>query len=412
MTSSYIVNGAGNGTYPRLEIANLMQDEYQFSLFMQAMSRIQSQDYQPKPASWQEIGGIHGLPYTRWSGDPQGPDDDQDPQGWGGYCYHASVLFPPWHRVLLLLVEQAVCTEARNIVSAIGQNSNVGADEQAQWNDAATKLRFPYWDWSATSVQTTGLPAIFETPSVDVRGPGGTKITLDNPIRTYNFNPIPDGATNEDIAGMQVNFQDWTRTYRWATNQGDQTDDNVQELNKALEDGVDIQDVDFTSDAKIRQKLGRIFSFPQSAPQELWSTYWDYFSNTSPQSAAPPDAATIAPIEEPHNWVHLTIGGDGDMAFNDLAGFDPIFYFHHCNVDRLYALWEYVYPDYWLGQGYYDDSGNLVQYVDPAGTYQEVAGTPLTESSPLAPFRKSDSEYWTSADVRGLQPGQGRNKCA
>lgn len=44
------------------------------------------------------------------------------------------------------------------------------------------------------------------------------------------------------------------------------------------------------------------------------------------------------------------------------TAFDPIFFFHHCNVDRLYALWEYVYPDYWLGQGYYDDDGNLAQF--------------------------------------------------
>ena len=60
-----------------------MKEEFQFSLFMQAMSRIQTKDYQPKPASWQEIGerlfmwvqtcpsdsklgGIHGLPYTQW----------------------------------------------------------------------------------------------------------------------------------------------------------------------------------------------------------------------------------------------------------------------------------------------------------------------------------------------------------
>ena len=43
-------------------------------------------------------------------------------------------------------------------------------------------------------------------------------------------------------------------------------------LDRALEDGVEIQGVEFTSDARIRQKLSRIFSFPQTAPQELWGT--------------------------------------------------------------------------------------------------------------------------------------------
>ena len=46
------------------------------------------------------------------------------------------------------------------------------------------------------------------------------------------------------------------------------------------------------------------------------------------------------------------------------VAFDPIFYFHHCNVDRLYALWEYVYPDYWLGEGYYEKS-KLVRFGEP-----------------------------------------------
>ncbi|KAF7795791.1 hypothetical protein EIP86_006958 [Pleurotus ostreatoroseus] len=387
MSTPYVVNGAGNGVYPRLEIADLMNDEYQFSLFMQAISRIQNKDYQPKPASWQEIvGGAETLKV------PAMTKTQKDG-------------------------EQAVCNEARNIASTINQGPKVGADEKALWNDASQKLRFPFWDWSAPIVQQNGLPTIFETPSVTVRGPGGTQITLDrNPIKSYTFAPIPAGATNDNIAGMDVRFKDWTQTYRWATGRRNETQDNVQELNEALEDGVEIQGVEFTSDARIRQKLSRIFSFPQTAPQELWGTYtdsagsWDYFSNTSPQAPSPSDAATIAAIEEPHNWVHLTLGGDGDMSFNDLAAFDPIFFFHHCNVDRLYALWEYVYPDYWLGQGYYDEDGNLNQFVDQQGTYQEQPGTALTEDSELAPFRKADGSYWTPADVRGLQPGQGQNK--
>lgn len=43
-------------------------------------------------------------------------------------------------------------------------------------------------------------------------------------------------------------------------------------LRRALKNGAEIQGVDFTSDSKIRQKLGHIFSFPQKAPKELWAT--------------------------------------------------------------------------------------------------------------------------------------------
>jgi hypothetical protein len=42
-------------------------------------------------------------------------------------------------------------------------------------------------------------------------------------------------------------------------------------------------------------------------------------------------------LESPHNSVHGYVGGDmGDPTF---AAHDPIFFFHHCNVDRNLQLW-------------------------------------------------------------------------
>lgn len=43
---------------------------------------------------------------------------------------------------------------------------------------------------------------------------------------------------------------------------------------------------------------------------------------------------------DPHNAVHVMIGGgEGFMSDPFLAGLDPIFWLHHCNVDRLWAAW-------------------------------------------------------------------------
>lgn len=45
----------------------------------------------------------------------------------------------------------------------------------------------------------------------------------------------------------------------------------------------------------------------------------------------------------PHNLVHVMIGGltgtTGYMSDPDYAGLDPIFWLHHCNIDRLWAAW-------------------------------------------------------------------------
>ncbi len=48
---------------------------------------------------------------------------------------------------------------------------------------------------------------------------------------------------------------------------------------------------------------------------------------------------------DPHNLVHVMVGGDmtanpaGWMYDPDFAALDPIFWVHHCNVDRLWEAW-------------------------------------------------------------------------
>lgn len=49
-------------------------------------------------------------------------------------------------------------------------------------------------------------------------------------------------------------------------------------------------------------------------------------------------------------------------------GFDPIFYMHHANVDRLLALWSALNPDIWVTRGKQYDGGSYTikneAYVD------------------------------------------------
>ncbi len=44
--------------------------------------------------------------------------------------------------------------------------------------------------------------------------------------------------------------------------------------------------------------------------------------------------------QNPHNLVHVMVGGRGGlMSDPGLAALDPIFYLHHCNIDRMWAAW-------------------------------------------------------------------------
>ena len=49
-------------------------------------------------------------------------------------------------------------------------------------------------------------------------------------------------------------------------------------------------------------------------------------------------------VTGPHGSVHVAVGGHMADASLAAAAFDPIFYLHHCNVDRVWAQWQNTHP--------------------------------------------------------------------
>ncbi|MGF9859862.1 tyrosinase family protein [Priestia endophytica] len=52
-----------------------------------------------------------------------------------------------------------------------------------------------------------------------------------------------------------------------------------------------------------------------------------------------------------HNRVHVWVGGH--MGSVPVAPNDPVFYLHHANVDRIWAIWQVIHPS----EGYYPKEG-------------------------------------------------------
>ncbi|QRV93605.1 tyrosinase [Ceratobasidium sp. AG-Ba] len=391
----------------RYEINKLKDKLHQFTLFVLAWEKIRGENYKPEAAQFQQIGGIHGMPYTPWIGDPD--QVRQTVRGtWLGYCNHASILFPNWHRPYVMLLEQAISEVAYGIAGKyaahVGPNTELGK----QWLLAAKQLRFPYWDWTLPSTGKSGLPEIFIQKEVTILKQDGTKCQHLNPLNHYAFTHRVDGFNNRlEVPEWQhlpdskpppqqmAYFKEWTRTYR----RPNSSPINVQEDYKAL--NADLKDPDpkqTGSWAELTSDVSNMFIFPVNIQKDLRANAWDQFSNTTFQSGRASADGVIhspydwhaTPIEQPHNHVHLIVGGIGHMADNDTAGFDPIFFLHHCNVDRLLSFWEYIYPEYAAGtDGYLDVDGTTrVPFVDA--------------KSPLMPFRKADYTYWDSADTHGL----------
>ncbi|RIB12712.1 hypothetical protein C2G38_1976203, partial [Gigaspora rosea] len=98
-------------------------------------------------------------------------------------------------------------------------------------------------------------------------------------------------------------------------------------------------------------------------------------------------------IEIVHNSVHCSLGRKGGhMRKSDIAAFDPIFFLHHCNLDRLTAIWQAINPNAWI------EDSDKATFTE--GTFTEQPHKKLTGSTPLTPFRKSETEFWTSDGVR------------
>jgi len=76
------------------------------------------------------------------------------------------------------------------------------------------------------------------------------------------------------------------------------------------------------------------------------------------------------------------------MSDPAVAGFDPIFFLHHCNVDRLLSLWSAIHPNVWVSKGESED-----------GTFTLPPDAPVDQNSALTPFWNTQNTFWASAGV-------------
>lgn len=417
MSAPYLITGSvWPEIHPRLEIRDLYEKRKQFTLFILAWDEIRKADYEPVPARYQEIAGIHGMPYVRWPGDPY--DKAVDNRGeWLGYCNHGSILFPNWHRPYIQLLEQSINQAAQGIAGKFAKKSST-KEEATEWLAAARELRFPFWDWTLPITGQEGLPEILYIPKLKLLVPGGNELEHDNILAAYTFNKTVDGF-NDRLEFQEITkrkyedqvvsyFKQWERTYRWPDSTPTDITENIEGINNELKDkeGTKGSWINLTSD------VSSFFNFPVDLPSELYANAWDEFSNTTFQSGRPdkdgnlhsPYSWNAAPLEQPHNRVHLVVGGSGHMGDNDTAGFDPIFYLHHCNVDRLWAFWEHIYPDYVAGTtGYLDVDGiERRPFIQSGGTFAESTDEIVDGNTGLLPFRKGDNTYWSSQDTEFL----------
>jgi tyrosinase len=292
------------------------------------------------PRSFFNLGGYHGEPF-RGAGWGFGNN-----AFWGGYCNHGNVLFPTWHRAYLFKLEEAM----RSI-------------------KGCENVTLPYWDETDSYSLTKGIPWALTVQTFELDGQ-----TIPNPLRSFVFpvtitdNISTDGSLYTKPKGYEtvrfpfsglVGTADAQKTSaqhnsQWTYDQG------VAQLNQNIVNWLTLQTVNIPPDGT--NPSGPI---PAGVHQQfvdcLNAPNYTVFSNTTSmqQWNELNDGAAVVALEAPHNSIHLAVGGydvtsvpgqngdaspivgaNGDMGENDTAALDPIFFFHHANIDRIFWLWQ------------------------------------------------------------------------
>jgi tyrosinase len=356
------------------------------------------------------LGGYHGEPFALRKAVEALPPVDQYAY-WGGWCNHGNVLFPTWHRAYLYRLEKAL----QSIVPGV---------------------MLPFWDETSEESLAGGIPSILTKEKVELDGK-----LINNPLYSYTlparladdywgdnnsvekhqyFKPKGYTTVRYPLSGLVGNPIDLEAT--WVHN-AEYTDPvkNTALLNQNVKEwlrhagpnglGPSPDDPDPSGVG-----IYSMFEACLSAPN------YTVFSNTT--SAGAWTKGTVVPLEQPHNDIHLAVGGfnapnldkdpfpdgsgqvtgaNGDMGENNTAALDPIFYFHHCNIDRMFWLWQKRNghtEKLEVIKGYPGTSSSDNQGPTPG----VKPGTALDVDSPLSPFSNPKTNVpLTSNDVVNIE---------
>ena len=315
-----------------------------WDLYVQALDLFQREDM-AELLSYYQITGIHGLPFQSWNGVEQVSGGAKT-----GYCPHGQTTFITWHRPYLALFEQTLASYAQKVAR------QYPVETVDTYTAAADTFRIPYWDWAVDA----HLPPAVTGATVSYNGPAGAA-TMRNPLYSYQFPNYP--FTGGGGFGGGLTKYNETKRCIVTTGPNDGITDSTEGNSVLMGDAAGLQD-------KVYAVFTQSFDFESMATM----------SNSG------------ASFEEPHNVIHNDIscfsvaGRTGHMGDLNWSGFDPIFFLHHVNVDRLFAMWQAI--------NYQDTVFASVQEGDA------LFGTPagdVTADSPLRPFAKTVNADGTAA---------------
>ncbi|KAI5925049.1 tyrosinase [Camillea tinctor] len=359
-------------------------DRIQVILFILSLRRFQGVAPESRDSYFQ-IAGIHGMPYTSWD-EPSVTTSEAHVKG---YCVHANNLFPPWHRPYMLLFEQRIYEIMINEVIAEQPQSR-----RVKYLEAANTWRLPFWDWA----KNPKMPGLLCCPRVTITLENEDPMIIDNPL--YKFK-VPTDKTMGAYGVGTLKFPDGDEFLEYGECYATSRCPTRKERDpkgKAWKEGVvheetantlmtqhsAVNDIDYGTAAEL---VYRLLTYPLDFPH-----FATLARDADMSSASETKVTNDINLEFIHNNIHYWVGGDGGhMSQIPVATFDPVFWLHHCNIDRLFAIWQTLNPDKWF----------VADSQKPFDQKVIGMGDVVTSKTPLRPFHKDvQGTVWMPDDTK------------
>ena len=281
----------------------------------------------------------------------------------GDECPHGWSTFMPWHRMYLWEFEQALK------------------------DTGCATVMLPYWDWTQSTPEQVAAGYIPEAYRCFVTDEMLTRLGGEVPASTLKRLDAVLGQTFCSITKF------WT-----ATNITD-ADDRAKVIAQLKVVNPLFSELrfpgEFTTPGQFQDAFHMHYPTQQDVDNILAIETWRDFGGGMDvdQSFGVVDMV-------PHNTMHVWIGGQpsaavaGLMTDNLTAAFDPIFWAHHGNVDRLWARWQERHPG-----------------VDPSDPSDVLPGVNSTVEDSLS-IGKLGYEYAADTYVLPTEPGAPPGKLA
>ncbi|WP_457663782.1 tyrosinase family protein [Sinorhizobium medicae] len=271
-------------------------------------------------------------------------------------CPHGDWWFTSWHRGYLGYFEET-CRE-------LSGNPD---------------FALPYWDWTANPEV---LPPLFGT----ILDPVNSSAYIPDHNRFQDIMQEPIKACWDSLSSAQLQQQNlrgypdfdalWSDAMASFANQPNARFLTAQnpKLNPATQTAVDIDTIKAslapTTFANDAGAPGLAFNSPVSSSHQVAPVGFSILEG------------------QPHNRVHMSVGGQSapyGLMSQNLSPLDPIFFLHHCNIDRLWDVWTRKQQAMGLPVG--PTADQQTQYdPEPYLFYVNADGSPVSDKTRAADY--------------------------